>query len=410
MQENRTPLDFNNTEKAFVYKKDYALKKAKLLFWIMSLTPVVKIATIITPFLIKSGFPIKKLIRHTLFEQFVGGESLEKTESVCNQLEEYKVQVILDYGVEGGENDNQQHDQAAAEFIKVIRYAATKRNIPFVSIKITGLVSFSLLERINKQGVSKSNCALTYINDSIKDLDFNEKENWEKLMSRVDKICKIASDMGIGIMFDAEESWIQDPIDFVADSMMNKYNIKKTVVYNTIQLYRLNRLQFMKNAFDRAEKNGYRLGLKLVRGAYLEKEISRANKNGYPNPIQESKVATDLDYDTAVQICLEKIETISTIIASHNENSNLLAASYVKEHGIPTNHPNLHFSQLYGMSDNLTFNLADAGFNVYKYLPFGPIEVVIPYLLRRAKENSSIAGQTGRELYLIKKEHMRRGI
>jgi proline dehydrogenase len=410
MQENRMTLDFNNTEKAFVYKKDHALKKAKLLFWIMGFTPIVKIATLITPFLIKSGFPIKKLIRYTLFEQFVGGESLEKTEVVCNQLEQYKVQVILDYGVEGGEYDNQQHDQAAGEFIKVIRYAATRRNIPFVSIKITGLVSFTLLERINKQGAAKSSYDLTYINDALKNLDFNDRDNWGKLMLRVDNICKIASDLGIGIMFDAEESWIQDPIDFVAHAMMNKYNIKKVVVYNTIQLYRSNRLAFMKDGVEHAEKEGYQLGVKLVRGAYLEKEVSRAAKVGYQNPIQESKEVTDLDYDAAVQTCLEKIETVSSIIASHNENSNLMAATYVMKNGIATNHPNLHFSQLYGMSDNLTFNLADAGFNVSKYLPFGPIEIVIPYLLRRAQENSSIAGQTGREFDLIKKECLRRVI
>jgi proline dehydrogenase len=403
-------LDFNNTEKAFGYKKDYALKKAKLLFWIMGFAPLVKIGTLITPFLIKSGFPIKKLIRHTLFEQFVGGESLEKTIDVCNQLEQYRVQVILDYGVEGGEYDNQQYDQAAEEFIKVINYAVTKRNIPFVSIKITGLVSFELLERINKQGATKSSYALTYVNDSLEQLDSNDKNNWEKLMLRVDEIFKTASELGIGVMFDAEESWIQDPIDFIAIAMMNKYNIKKAVVYNTMQLYRSNRLEFMKAGFEHAKKEGYQFGVKLVRGAYLEKETVRSHKMGYPNPIQQNKKATDRDYNAAVQLCLENIETVSTIIASHNENSNLTAATYVVGRGIPTNHPNLNFSQLYGMSDHITFNLADAGFNVSKYLPFGPIEEVIPYLLRRAQENSSIAGQPGRELDLLKKECLRRGI
>lgn len=407
----KASIDIEDTQKAFLYKNDSSLKKARLLFSLMTIAPLVKIGTRITPFLIKSGLPVKKLIKNTLFEQFVGGESLQDTIPVCKLLGNYKVDVILDYGVEGGEYDDATCDQATEEFINVIKFASTQNNIPFISIKITGLTSFSLLEKINHLIKSNDRWSVfgmaTIIADEMTEED---RSNLKKLIERIEKICQTANERGIGILIDAEESWIQDAIDHVAHNMMKKYNIEKAVVYNTIQLYRHDRLQFLHDAIEDAKTNQYKLAVKLVRGAYLEKETSRANELGYENPMQINKKATDRDYNAAVSLCLKNINSISSIVASHNEESNLRAAHYIQGNDIPTDHSNLHFSQLYGMSDNLTFNLADAGFNVSKYLPFGKIEDVIPYLMRRAQENSSIAGQTGRELSLIRKECQRRGI
>lgn len=404
-------INFENTEKSFSYKKDKELKKAQFLFNLMRFSPLVKIGASITPFLIKSGLPVKKIIKNTIFNQFVGGESLSKTAEVCNKLEQYNVQVILDYGIEGGEYDDNKYNQATEEFIRVIKYSSTKKNIPFISIKVTGLVSFSLLEKLNIT-IGKNNEKNIFSNfeNFIKILSTEELLGWQKLLSRMHRICITASELEIGVMIDAEESWVQDPIDYIAVLMMKEYNLKKTIVYNTIQLYRSDRLNFLKKSGDHAQANDYFLGVKLVRGAYMEKEKKRAQKLKYNNPIQKTKTATDKDYDEAVDYCISRIDKISSILASHNENSNLLAAKLMNSKEIPQNHNHFHFSQLYGMSDNLTFNLADAGFSVSKYLPFGPIEQVIPYLMRRAQENSSISGQTTRELDLINAECKRRGI
>jgi proline dehydrogenase len=410
MPNNKFELNFDNTQKAFAYKNDKDLKKARFLFNIMQWGPLVRLGSIITPILIKLKLPVKKVIKNTIFEQFVGGESLEKTADVCNKLNSYQVQVILDYGIEGGEYNDEKYDEATAEFIKVIQYAASKKNIPFISIKITGITSISLLEKLNISiGLGEGKNIFTDFNNMLYSLNESDKISWDKLMQRIRLICTEANETGIGVMIDAEESWIQDPIDFVAKIMMEEYNGKTAVVFNTVQLYRKDRLEFLKSSVTHAEQNNYQYGVKLVRGAYMEKESKRALRNGYANPIQENKSDTDADYNEAVSLCLKNINTISTILASHNENSNLIAAKLMLEKQ-EEKHPNLHFSQLYGMSDNLSFNLADAGFNVSKYLPFGPIEEVIPYLMRRAQENSSISGQTSRELDLIKKECNRRVI
>ena len=404
-------INFNNTQKAFQYKSDGSLKKARLLFNIMTITPLVKLGIRLTPLLIKSGFPFKKLIKNTLFEQFVGGEALEETIPVCNRLGNYKVDVILDYGIEGGEYEDAICDLRTQEFIEVIRFASTQRNIPFISIKITGLTTFSLLEKINVLINPTHDLNIFNQRSNIMNLlSHEDKIAWEKLINRLDNICKTAAGSGIGILIDAEESWVQDSIDLVSHLMMRKFNKHKAIVYNTIQLYRHDRLQFLENSIEDSIKKDYKLAVKLVRGAYLEKETRRSEELGYTNPLNQRKEATDYEYDTSVSICLKSYNSIATIIASHNEKSNLQAAEYMYENQIPVDHPNIHFSQLYGMSDNLTFNLADAGFNVSKYLPFGKVEDIIPYLMRRAEENSSIAGQTGRELALIKKECVRRGI
>ena len=404
-------INFNNTEKAFAYKTDRDLKRARFLFSAMHFAPLVKLGTKITPWAIKSGLPVKGIIKNTLFRQFVGGESLEETVGVADMLEKYKVQVILDYGVEGGEGNEDKYEAEANYFIKVIQFAATRKNIPFISIKITGLISSSILEKLDTTlSAIGTEPFRTRFNNKLERLSQEEQAQWEQLISRTSRLCRAASDAGIGIMIDAEESWIQDAIDAVATQMMAQFNHGKVVVYNTIQLYRSDRLSYLTKTLDEAEQSGFIAGLKLVRGAYMEKERARAEKLGYPSPIQPNKESTDRDYDAAVQLCMSKMDLVSIIVASHNEKSNLLAANVSESKQLPSAHPHLHFSQLYGMSDNLTFNLADAGYNVSKYLPFGPVHEVIPYLMRRAQENSSVSGQTGRELELIKREFSRRKI
>jgi proline dehydrogenase len=402
-------LNFNNTTKAFAYKSNRQLQKARFLFKLMQIGPIVSLGTKITPWAIKIGLPIKGIIRKTLFEQFVGGESLEKTEKATKILAQYGVKVILDYGVEGGEQNQEKLEKETNKFIEVIQFASKSKNIPYISIKITGLAPTSLLEKLNCtiglpiQPISEQN-----IEKKIEELTPREKQEWENLLKRINFICQEAEKKGIGVMIDAEESWIQDPIDHLAYIMMKKFNQNKAVVFNTIQLYRNDRLEHLKQHLNTIEKDRYISGLKLVRGAYMEKERARAEKFGYPSPIQPDKISTDLDYDEAVKICLQKKHIVATIIASHNEKSTLLAASMQNDDQNVNNHESLHFSQLYGMSDNLTFNLADAGYSVSKYLPFGPIHEVIPYLMRRAQENSSVSGQTGRELELIDTEWKRR--
>jgi proline dehydrogenase len=404
-------VNFENTEKAFAYKSDGQLKKARFLFTAMQFTPLVKLGTVITPWAIKSGLPIKGIIKNTLFEQFVGGESLEKTDGVLDMLDKFNVDVILDYGVEGGEHNDEKYDQEVKTFIDVLSFSASRKNIPFISIKITGLASSLLLEKLNVSIGKVATLELAAdLEIAIAALTQSDQNSWNKLIQRTDAICSHASSLGVGVMIDAEESWIQDPIDYIAQLMMAKYNKEKVVVYNTIQLYRSDRLSFLQKAYLHAENYAYKPGFKLVRGAYMEKERKRAAEFGYPSPIQTDKEATDKDYNLALKLAFEKINTGSLIVASHNEKSNLLATQLASVSGITTKHPNLHFSQLYGMSDNLTFNLADAHFNVSKYLPFGPVDEVIPYLMRRAQENSSVSGQTGRELQLLKKECKRRGI
>lgn len=390
-------ISFDNTQVAFAYKSDKELKSARFLFNTMSYPWFSAAGVRLTPFLMKTGLPIDGIIRRTIFRQFVGGETLEQTAEVGKVLSHYHVQVILDYGVEGKEGE-ENFEHATQEFIRVIEYAASQKNIPFISIKITGLARFALLQTLNEAPRLRS---------GIHDHEA-ENEEWNRVRERMFRICAVAADKGVGVLVDAEESWIQDPVDRLTMEMMEIFNKDKVVVYNTIQLYRHDRLRFLKLSHQIAQQQGFLLGVKLVRGAYMEKERARAAQLGYPSPIQLDKSFADGDYNAAVEYCINHLDTIAVIIASHNEYSNLRAAELLDTKGIPHNHPHVHFSQLYGMSDNITFNLAKEGYSVSKYLPFGPIRDVIPYLMRRAQENSSINGQTSRELTLIKKELARR--
>ncbi|HRP30978.1 MAG TPA: proline dehydrogenase family protein [Agriterribacter sp.] len=402
-------LSFENTENAFAYKTDKSLKKAKFLFWTMGYDLLVKWGIQITPWALKSGLPVKGLIRNTIFEQFVGGETLAETAPVAQKLGEYQVQVILDYGVEGGESGETAFDHAMDEFIRVINYAATQPNIPFMSVKVTGIARRGLLEKLDSSVSDQQGSLMKRYNHAVSELTDAEKEEWEHVKSRMEKICTVASEKGVGVLIDAEETWIQDPVDVVTILMMERFNREKVVVYNTVQLYRHDRLKFLKDSLEAAELRGFILGAKLVRGAYMEKERERAAEMNYPSPIQPDKVATDRDYNEGIAFCIEHIDKIAAIIATHNEYSNLYTTQLLQQKQLSPRHPHIHFSQLYGMSDHITFNLAKAGFSVSKYLPFGPIQDVVPYLMRRAQENGSIAGQTGRELGLIKKEIIRRG-
>lgn len=390
-------ISFDNTENAFAYKSDSELKSAAFLFKTMEFPWFVQVGTRLTPFVMKTGLPVHGIIRKTIFKQFVGGETLEETAAVGAVLGKYGVQVILDYGVEGKEGE-ENYDHATDEFIHVINYAATQTNIPFISIKVTGLARFGLLQTLDEAPRLRS---------GIHDHEAEIAE-WDRVRERMYIICEAAAEKNIGVLIDAEESWIQDPVDRLTIEMMEIFNKEKVIVYNTIQLYRHDRLHFLRLSHRIAQQQGFKLGMKLVRGAYMEKERERAFEKSYTSPIQPDKTATDRDYNDSVRYCIDNINDISVIVASHNDESNQLAANLMEEKGLPHNHPHVHFSQLYGMSDNITFNLAKEGFNVSKYLPFGPIRDVIPYLMRRAQENSSMSGQTGRELSLIRKEIKRR--
>ncbi len=402
-------VSFDNTEYAFEYKNDKELKKAKFLFSSMGKPWLVNLGLNVTPAAIKMHIPFtKKIIRKTIFSQFVGGETLPETAAVAQKLAKYHVDVILDYGVEGGDDGETGFDHSTEEFIRVIEYAATQKNIPFMSIKVTGLVRFALLEMIDS-GMNRAEGTLMKRYRAVLDaLTDKEQAEWERVVIRINKICNAGAENNIGVLVDAEESWIQDPVDALTMLMQDKYNKTKAVVYNTIQLYRYDRYAFLRHSFDAALERNFILGAKLVRGAYMEKERRRAVEKNIPSPIQPDKESTDKDYNTALEFCIDQIDRIAVIVASHNEASNLLATQLLDRKNVPHDHRHIHFSQLYGMSDNITFNLAKNNFSVSKYLPFGPIEDVIPYLMRRAQENSSVSGQTGRELGLIEKEMKRR--
>lgn len=401
-------ISFDNTEFAFEYKSDKQLRKARFLFSLMGKPWIVKLGTRLAPWSIRAGLPVKGIIRSTIFQQFVGGETLEETALVAKKMGEYNVQVILDYGVEGGHNGENGFEQSTEEFIRVIRYASTQPNTPFMSVKVTGIARFGLLEKLDSMMHAAEGTLMKRFLKAVESLGAEEKEEWHRVRLRMMRICESAASGGIGVFIDAEETWIQDPVDALTILMMDTFNKERCVVYNTLQHYRHDRLAFLKASHEAALERNFILGAKLVRGAYMEKERERAAAMGYPSPIQPDKESSDRDYNAGVKYCIDHIDRIALVVASHNEYSNLYAVQLMQEKGLPLNHPHIHWSQLYGMSDNITFNLAHAGCSVSKYLPFGPIKEVVPYLMRRAQENSSVGGQTGRELGLIKKELDRR--
>ncbi len=384
---------FENTEIAFKYRSDKEMKRARFLFSSMGSPALSSLGMKMTQFAISWKLPVKGLIKSTLFDQFCGGETMDEAARTAGVIGKFGVGTILDYGVEGKESE-EDFDRAVPEFIKAIKYAATNKNIPFISLKVTGFARFALLEKIHSEAT----------------LSTEEQAEWKRIYDRIDFICKSAAENDIMVLVDAEESWIQKPVDDLTDAMMAQYNQRKAIVFNTFQMYRHDRLAFLQESVAFAKAHNYQLGAKLVRGAYMEKERRRAADMGYRDPIQPTKEATDRDYDAAVLYCLENLSALSVFIGTHNENSCLQAAKYLETHNIPATTEHVYFSQLYGMSDNITFNLANSGYHVAKYLPYGPVADVIPYLMRRAQENTSVAGQTGRELMLIEREIERRRI
>jgi proline dehydrogenase len=408
MDKKPAGLSFDNTENAFAYKSDMALKKADFLFSSMGHAWLVRWGTRVTPWFIRAGLPVKGIIRNTIFSQFVGGETLEETAVVARKLGEFGVQVILDYGVEGGDEGEGGFEKACREFVRVIGYAATQPNIPFISVKMTGLARHGLLEKLDRSVDGNSGSLMKRFGRALESLTETEAAEWSQVEQRMIRICQAAKEGRIGVLIDAEETWIQDPVDVLTILMMERFNKDGVTVYNTIQLYRHDRLSFLRDCHEAALQREFILGLKLVRGAYMEKERKRATEMGYPSPIQPDKESTDRDYNEGLEFCILHADQVALIVASHNEASNLYAVQLLRERGLSLNNPHIHFSQLYGMSDNISFNLAKAGCVVSKYLPYGPIRDVIPYLMRRAQENSSVSGQSGRELGLIRKELKRR--
>ena len=404
-----TNISFDNTEIAFAHKTDKELKQSHWLFSLMARPWLVKWGTKLAPWSMLIVIPVKGLIRNTIGRQFIGGESLEETIPVERKMAQYNVKAILDYGVEGKEGEAN-YDQACDEFIRVINFAASQPSVPFMSVKVTGLARFALLEKLDTLMHTSSGTLLERYEAALQQLPTEEKLEWQKVNQRMRWICDAAAKANVGFLVDAEETWIQDPVDALTMLLMEEYNRSKLVIYNTLQMYRHDRLNFLYESYHTAKENGFLLGEKLVRGAYMEKERKRAAEKGYPSPIQPDKVATDRDYNDAVRFCIEHLDRIGVIVASHNEYSNILTTEILQQNDWPLDHPHVHFSQLYGMSDNITYNLAKAGCSVSKYLPFGPIKDVVPYLMRRAEENTSVGGQTSRELNLIEKEMKRRGM
>ncbi len=386
-------ISFDNTEIAFKAKSTSDLQKSYWLFKLVSNNVLVKLG----PTLLKIAFflrlPIKSIIKNTIFDQFCGGESIKDCEERIQSLAKYNIQTILDYSVEG-ESSKENFDLTANEIIKTIERAKVDKNIPFAVFKTSGLARIELLEKVS------SNISLNE----------NEKREFELLKDRVKVICQKAYDFDVRIFIDAEESWIQNAIDDLTTSMMRKFNGEKAIVYNTLQMYRWDRIAFLKQSYADAENGNYYLGLKIVRGAYMEKERELAEERGYSSPIQKDKISCDKDYDLALMYCINHIDKIALCAGTHNEESSLKLIDLMRENNILKDDKRVYFSQLLGMSDHISFNLANGGYNVVKYMPYGPVKLVMPYLIRRAQENTSISGQTGRELNLIIKEKTRRTI
>jgi len=391
MNYTKKPLSFENTEIAFRHCSNTALNRAYWLFRIININFLVKIGPPITNFAVKIGLPIKGLIKATIFKHFCGGETIRECEQTIKSLDAGGVGTILDYSIEG-EEDEHVFDQTRDEIIRTVKRAAKEQAIPITVFKVTGVARFALLEKLD---------AGTKLTDA-------EEQEWQKVQDGVSAICEKGHETGIPVMIDAEETWIQDTIDLLALNMMRKFNREKAIIYNTYQLYRSDKLESLKHDHQIAASEGFILGAKLVRGAYMEKERKRAEENGYPSPIQPDKQAADKDYDAALDFCTDHIDNIAFVAGTHNEDSCRLLTELLDKKQIDPKNPHVYFSQLLGMSDNLSFNLADAQYNVAKYVPYGPVNAVLPYLFRRAQENTAIAGQMSRELSLIVKEQKRR--
>ena len=384
-------VSFDNIEQAFAYRSDREIEKAFWLFRAIQSPVLVSAGSAIANWSLKMHLPVRGIIKDTIFSQFCGGETIEECALTVKRIGKYGVGSILDYSVEGKESESE-FEHSCQEILATIHRAKSDPNIPFSVFKTTGLARIKILEKVSS-GVRLSK---------------EESEEFQRVRDRVNRICKEANSLGVRVFVDAEESWIQTAIDSLATEMMQQYNRNRAIVFNTVQLYRHDRLAFTIESHEHAVKNNYFLGLKLVRGAYMEKERKRALDKKYPSPIQPDKESTDRDYDECLRFCIEHIDRISVCAGTHNEESSMLLTRLLEENNISPGDERIYFSQLLGMSDHISFNLAKAGYRVAKYVPYGPVKAVLPYLIRRAEENTSIAGQMGRELNLVTRERWRR--
>lgn len=384
-------LTLENTEKAFAHKSDADLAKAYRLFQTFSFPFLVLYGPKIANWAFTIGFPIKPLIKKTIFHQFCGGETIKESNQFAKELYKNRISAILDYSVEG-EGTPENFKKTFEELKQVIDEAANKPEYPFAVFKPSGIGLFSVL-------AAKS---------AKDDLSKEQQNQYEELVERIHFLCKQAHQNNVKLLIDAEETWIQDAVDEIVYENAKEFNRDDIIVYNTIQLYRKGRIEEINKQINLARKFGYKIGFKLVRGAYMEKEAKRAQQMNYPNPIQDTKADTDFDYNLALKICFENRDVVAVMAATHNEESSILLAQLIENNNISKTDNRFWFAQLYGMSDHISFNLAHEGFNVAKYLPYGPVKEVLPYLSRRAQENSSVKGQSSRELSLIKQELNRR--
>ncbi len=385
-------LDFQNTEVAFKYMTDKELKISYMLFKAIGMNWLVKLGPGLVKFSFDIGLPIKGLIKATVFRQFCGGESMNECEWKMKQLHSYDVGSILDYSIEG-KTKQEEFDETADEVIRTIHKSKNERSlIPFCVFKPTGLARLELLTKV----------------EAKEKLTDAEQTEYDRTVARIEKVCRTAYENNVRIFIDAEQTWIQGTLDEIITQMMMKFNKEKCIVYNTLQMYRHDRVDYLKKLYEHAVANNYIIGQKLVRGAYMEKERERAEQMGYQSPICATKEASDKSYDDGLRFCMEHLDRINICAGTHNEESCYLLAQLMAEKGIAKNDERIFFSQLLGMSDHISFNLAHDKYNVVKYLPYGPIKAVLPYLFRRAQENTSAKGQAGRELRLISKEVARR--
>ncbi|WP_460577036.1 proline dehydrogenase family protein [Flavobacterium koreense] len=382
---------FNNTEVAFSLKSDTELDRAYFLFKMIANEPLVRIGTAVTNFALKAHLPVDGLIRATVFDHFCGGVNEMDCLKVVDNMFTKGVSSVLDYSVEGKEEEAQ-FDAALEMTLKTVEFAKERQAIPFAVFKPTGLGRLDLYTKVGEK----------------QSLSADEQAEWDKVKERFEIICKTAHSKDVALLIDAEESWMQDAADDLVEDMMRKYNKEKVIVFNTLQMYRWDRMDYLKALHERAKADGFYIGMKLVRGAYMEKEHKRAEENGYPTPICASKQATDDNYNVAVDYMMKHIDKMAIFAGTHNEESSYKLMEMLKANNIEIKDQRIWFGQLYGMSDNISYNLASHGYNVAKYLPFGPVRDVMPYLIRRAEENTSVAGQTSRELNLLKAERDRR--
>ena len=385
-------ISFDNTEVAFRGKSKRELKRAYWLFKLVASSFLVKLGKALTAFAIKCRLPIKGLIKKTIFKQFCGGENIRESLITAQKLQERNVKTILDYSIEG-KTEEEDFEATVNEFIATIEEGKNNKAIPFAVFKATGISTFGILGRANP-GL-----------DNLSDEDF---DYYQCVEARIERICQAAYDNKVPVFIDAEESWIQDAIDRIAVKMSQQFNKSEAIVYNTLQMYRHDRLAYAKQIIAQARNEGWIAGFKVVRGAYMEKERDRAARLSYPSPIQATKADTDKDYDSCIELCLDNLDYVSLCAGTHNELSSAKLAESMEVRGLNFDDKRIYFAQLLGMSDHISFNLAERGYMVAKYVPYGPVKEVLPYLIRRAEENTSVAGQTSRELELIKKEIARR--